>query len=410
MGAPLVSEDHILSRIDRFFPESSACPGVRLGRGDDCAVLDGDGLLCVSTDLFMEGAHFRRAYFSPEDIGWKALAVNLSDLAGMGAVPVGFTAAISLPPDADTDLVDGLCRGMADLASLSRFGGFSPVPLVGGDLSRADRLHLCLTVFGRTHRPLTRGGAMPGDVIFMVGRAGLARAGLLALEAALTAAPDPALRPAADAAGGTGTAAGGPAAAPAHLADTVAAVYPEAVAAHLRPLPRLAEGTRLSALAAALERERGERVRLGLMDLSDGLARDLPRLLGPGNGAEIRLPLMHPEITRFLLQDEQAGRPDRPERPERPDRADGPGEAGEADQTAPADRAERQARAARHVWLGGEDYGLIGFCEPRFAAQVMVNAAEAVMLGHVAGDGRFVCNGLDCGSAFGPGFDHFGAA
>lgn len=383
MGAPLVSEDHILSRIDRFFPDASAFPGVRLGRGDDCAVLDGDGLLCVSTDLFMEGAHFRRAYFSPEDIGWKALAVNLSDLAGMGAVPVGFTAAIALPPDADTALVDGLCRGMADLASLSRFGGFSPVPLLGGDLSRADRLHLCLTVFGRTQRPLTRGRAMPGDVIFMVGRAGLARAGRLALEAALEAAPGTPPPTAADAAGG------------ATLADTVAAVYPEAVAAHLRPLPRLAEGTRLSALAAALERERGERVRLGLMDLSDGLARDLPRLLGPGKGADIRLPIAHPEITRFLIRSAKTGRPDRSGGPDGADRAD---------------QADGAIRAARHVWLGGEDYGLIGFCEPRFVAQVMVNAAEAVMLGHVAGDGRLVCNGLECGPAFGPGFDHFGAA
>lgn len=384
MGAPLVSEDHVLSRIDRFFPESA--PGVRVGRGDDCAVLDGDGLLCVSTDLFMEGAHFRRAYFSPEDIGWKALAVNLSDLAGMGAVPVGFTAAIALPPDADVDMVDDLCRGMADLASLSLFGGFSPVPLVGGDLSRADRLHLCLTVFGRTRRPLTRGGAMPGDMLFLVGRAGLARAGLLALEAALPAAPDmisdmpPDLTPDL---GPDATDAAGPAAWGTDLANRVAAVYPEAVAAHLRPVPRLAEGTRLSALAEALERERGERVRLGLMDLSDGLARDLPRLLGPGKGAEIRLPQTHPEIARFLLPNEMD-------------------EAGKADDAA--------ARAVRHVWTGGEDYGLIGFCDPRFAAQVMVNAAEAVMLGHVTGDGRFVCNGLDCARDFGPGFDHFGPA
>lgn len=399
MGAPLASEDHVLARIDRFFPEVPDLPGVRLGRGDDCAVLDGDGLLCVSTDLFMEGTHFRRAYFSPEDIGWKALAVNLSDLAGMGAVPVGFTAAISLPPDADADLADGLFQGMADLASLSRFGGFSPVPLVGGDLSRADRLHLCLTVFGRTERPLTRGGAMPGDVIFLVGRAGLARAGLLALEAALAAregASGGAMPVPGVPAGTDGTDAGAAASAFTMDAEAVRACYPEAVAAHLRPLPRLAEGTRLSALAAALERERGESVRLGLMDLSDGLARDLPRLLGPGKGADIRLPKPHPEIARFL-REAAGGRV-----------GSEPGESGRSGGTAAA-AGDEAVRVTRHAWLGGEEYGLIGFCEPRFAAQVMVNAAEAVFLGHVTEDGRFLCNGLDCARDFGPGFDHFSA-
>ena len=76
-----------------------------LGRGDDCAVLGVSGPLCVSTDLFMEDVHFRRSYFTPEDIGWKALAVNLSDLAADGARPMGFTVGLSLPPDADMALV-----------------------------------------------------------------------------------------------------------------------------------------------------------------------------------------------------------------------------------------------------------------------------------------------------------------
>ena len=75
----LVSEDHILARIASHFPNEG--PDVLLGRGDDCAVLNVSGPLCVSTDLFMEDVHFRRSYFTPEDIGWKALAVNLSDLA-----------------------------------------------------------------------------------------------------------------------------------------------------------------------------------------------------------------------------------------------------------------------------------------------------------------------------------------
>ena len=103
----LVSEDHILARIASHFPNEG--PDVLLGRGDDCAVLGVSGPLCVSTDLFMEDVHFRRSYFTPEDIGWKALAVNLSDLAADGARPMGFTVGLSLPPDADMALVDGLC-------------------------------------------------------------------------------------------------------------------------------------------------------------------------------------------------------------------------------------------------------------------------------------------------------------
>ena len=140
----LVSEDHILARIASHFPNEG--PDVLLGRGDDCAVLGVSGPLCVSTDLFMEDVHFRRSYFTPEDIGWKALAVNLSDLAADGARPMGFTVGLSLPPDADMALVDGLCAGMAELAAQAS------VPLVGGDLSRADKLHLCLTVFGQAEK------------------------------------------------------------------------------------------------------------------------------------------------------------------------------------------------------------------------------------------------------------------
>lgn len=328
MGTPLASEDHVLARIERFFPGQGLGPGVRLGRGDDCAVFASGAPLCVSTDFFMEDVHFRRSYFTPADIGWKALAVNLSDLAAMGAKPVGFTVGLALPPDADMELVDGLCAGMAELATEHQ------TSLVGGDLSRAERLHLCLTVFGETERPLLRGGAEPGDVVFLLGRAGLARTGLMALEARGRAA----------------------------LAD-----FPEACAAHLRPGPRVREGMRLSALAATLELESGGPVRIGLMDLSDGLARDLPRLLGPGRGARIVLPRPHAEIVRFTGGDEAAQSP------------------------------------RQQLWLGGEDYALLGFCEPRFAAQVMVNAAEAAPLGKVTDDGHLACEGLESLA----GFDHF---
>ena len=114
----LVSEDHILARIASHFPNEG--PDVLLGRGDDCAVLGVSGPLCVSTDLFMEDVHFRRSYFTPEDIGWKALAVNLSDLAADGARPMGFTVGLSLPPDADMALVDGRAGGPSFRAACGR--------------------------------------------------------------------------------------------------------------------------------------------------------------------------------------------------------------------------------------------------------------------------------------------------
>ena len=326
----LVSEDHVLARIASHFPNGG--PDVLLGRGDDCAVLGVAGPLCVSTDLFMEDVHFRRAYFTPEDIGWKGLAVNLSDLAADGARPVGFTVGLSLPPDADMELVDGLCAGMADLASASG------APLVGGDLSRADKLHLCVTVFGQAEKTLLRGEARPGDVIFIIGRPGLARTGLMLLEERGRAA----------------------------LAD-----WPAPCAAHLRPAPRLKEGMRLSRLAADWGRERNDPAcgRLGLMDLSDGLARDLPRLLG-GLGADIDLPTPHPDILRFMHA------------------------RGEADPV---------AAGKRHALLGGEDYALIGTCSPELAVHVMVANAETTLLGKVAETGGIRVGGVP----FSGGFDHF---
>ncbi len=327
----LVSEDHILARIASHFPNEG--PDVLLGRGDDCAVLGVSGPLCVSTDLFMEDVHFRRSYFTPEDIGWKALAVNLSDLAADGARPMGFTVGLSLPPDADMALVDGLCAGMAELAAQAS------VPLVGGDLSRADKLHLCLTVFGQAEKTLLRGEAQPGDVIFLIGRTGLARAGLMLFEeqgrAALNGWPIP-------------------------------------CEAHLRPAPRLKEGMRLSRLAADWGREKGDPAcgRLGLMDVSDGLARDLPRLVGPGMGADIGMPMPHTEILRFMRSRSEA---------------------------------DPVAAAKRHAFLGGEDYALIGTCSPELAVHVMVANAETTMLGKVTEGGVIRVDGVPVSG----GFDHF---
>ena len=172
-----ISEDHVLAAIAHFFPESLDNSRVLTARDDDCAVLHAVDPLCVSTDLFIEDVHFRRRYFSHEDAGWKALAVNLSDLAACGAKPLGFSLGLGLPRNAGMDLLHGLLRGMAELA---RWAG---IPLIGGDLSRSDKLYLCITVVGEAVRPLRRGEAKPGDTLFAIGQTGLARTGFLLLEA-----------------------------------------------------------------------------------------------------------------------------------------------------------------------------------------------------------------------------------
>jgi thiamine-monophosphate kinase len=106
------------------------------------------------------------------------------------------------------------------------------------------------------------------------------------------------------------------------------------------------------------------------MDLSDGLARDLPRLLGPGLGADIDLPMPHPDVLRFMRV------------------------RGETDPV---------AAGKRHAFLGGEDYALIGTCSPELAVHVMVANAETTMLGKVTENGGIRVDGVP----FSGGFDHF---
>jgi len=234
------SEQHFLDLIDAHFARGHEL--LRLGRGDDCAVLAGDRDICVSSDLFLEDVHFRRDYFTPEDIGHKALAVNISDIAAMGARPFAFTMDLMIPPDLDEEFWNGFLGGMATLAR------HTDLALAGGDLSRSDRLGVSISIFGvggSKGRFLTRGNGAPGDILFTVGDLGLARVGLLTLEA---------------------------------LGRKAREDFPAATLAHLRPKPKVMIGTLLNAAGVK-----------GLMDVSDGLARDLPRFLGPNLGADLTL-------------------------------------------------------------------------------------------------------------------------
>jgi len=325
----LTSEDAILSVIERHFPRAHS--RLLMGRGDDCCVLESAGKLAISTDLFMEDVHFRRSYFTPEDIGWKALAVNISDLAAGGARPVGFSLGLALPPEAGMELVDRLFAGMAMLAAPLNLA------LTGGDLSGAEKLHLCITVFGDVTPGgmLRRANCRPGDIVFLIGELGLARTGLAALEA-----------------------------------DGRAALErcPVACQAHLRPVPHTSAGLAL----AALQEESGKR--LSLMDVSDGLARDLPRLLG-SFGAALELPAPCREIFT-MTKNVQTGEMD-------PD------------------------RAWQTVWLGGEDYALLGTCEPDLLPALHHAVPDARPLGQVT-EGPITWNGREASRS--DGFDHFARA
>ena len=133
------SEQDFLACIDRYF--SPVHSNLEVGRGHDCALLRTPDNLLLSTDLFLQDSHFRRSYFSQADIGYKALAVNLSDIAGMGGKPLGFSLALIAPPDCSSEDWDALFAAMAELAATW------DVPLAGGDLSKSDKLGLSITIW-----------------------------------------------------------------------------------------------------------------------------------------------------------------------------------------------------------------------------------------------------------------------
>jgi thiamine-monophosphate kinase len=153
------------------------------GPGDDCAVLPASPASVVTTDTLQEGVHFLRKTFSLGDIGHKALAVNLSDLASMGATPSWFVCSLSLTSELRAADVRALARGMAPLA---RAHG---IELVGGNVTRALQLSITITAAGTAKRPLLRSGASPGDLLCVSGHLGEAGAGLEVLGRSSVAGP-----------------------------------------------------------------------------------------------------------------------------------------------------------------------------------------------------------------------------
>jgi thiamine-monophosphate kinase len=237
-----VSEREALKRIFPRLPESSA---TLVGPGDDAAVLAApDGRYVVTTDMMVHGPDFRLAWSSAEDLGWKAAATNLSDVAAMGAVPTALVVAIAAPPTLPVSALEAFADGLrAACAELAPGCG-----VVGGDLSVSDTLTIAVTAFGdlQGRAPVLRNGARPGDVVAVSGRLGSAAAGLRLLFAE---AVDSEGTPDADA------------------FARVLAAHPELIDAQLRPRPPITDGP-LAADAGAT----------AMLDLSDGLALDARRV------------------------------------------------------------------------------------------------------------------------------------
>ncbi len=176
-----VGEVGLLRRLARLIGPSPA--GV-LGLGDDAAVVPrGRGSNLLTTDVMVEGTHFRRAWFRPEELGMKALAANLSDAAAMGGRPTYALVSLILPPETRVDAVQRLYRGMLRVARGAR------VALVGGNVAGGETLSVSVTLTGDFPygKPALRRGARPGDRIYVTGQPGLAHLGLRLLLAEASA-------------------------------------------------------------------------------------------------------------------------------------------------------------------------------------------------------------------------------
>ena len=238
-----VGENEIIEHLIKRYAVSH--PALKKGIGDDAAVWLPDGareFCLVTTDMLVEEIDFRREWTTPRDLGRKAVAVNLSDLGAMGARPRFFTVSLGMPADITNRWIRDFYDG---LTSCGREHG---AVLAGGDLSGADKTTISITAFGESEnrKVLYRSGGRPGDLLYVTGTPGKSAAGLRLLQQGILRSRS------------------GP--------------RSEALRAHRTPEPRCAAGQWLAQSGA---------VRC-MMDVSDGISADLPRMCAAsGTDAEI---------------------------------------------------------------------------------------------------------------------------
>ncbi|MEU7740160.1 thiamine-phosphate kinase [Nonomuraea sp. NPDC049158] len=240
-----------VSRISGRLPQGAT---VLLGPGDDAAMVRApDGRVVVSTDLLLEGRHFRRDWSSGYDVGRKAAAQNLADVAAMGAVPTSIVVGLGMPADLPVEWLDALADGFRDECAVV---GAS---VVGGDIARGDLVVIGVTALGDLggRAPVTRSGARPGQVVAVAGRLGYAAAGLALLESGWPPS-HPSEQSRAEARSPGPSRVEGMSFSPRREALW------EAVAAHRRPCPPYSSGPEAAELGAS-----------AMLDVSDGLLQDL---------------------------------------------------------------------------------------------------------------------------------------
>ena len=345
-------------------------PGPRtlVGIGDDAAVLAvPDGRVVATTDFLLEGRHFRRDWSGPADVGHKAAARSLADLAAMGAEPSALLVALAAPPGLRVSWARKLAEGLA--AECARAGAH----VIGGDTARADQVLLAVTGLGDLagRAPVLRSGAAPGDLVAVAGPLGAAAAGLALLSAGITQDP--------------------------------------LVTAHLRPAPPYDAGPEAAGLGAT-----------AMIDISDGLLADLGHVaaasgvridlasdaLRPGDALlaaarAVRAAAGHASLGRTGpgSRPDPAGTPPSEEaRQSEAPQLEAP--QGEAEQGEAKQGEAKQNEALRWVLSGGEDHSLAATFRPGTRLPPRWRVIGAVRPGH-----GVVVNGQPWPQA--PGWDHF---
>lgn len=246
-----VSELGEFGLIERFASLLGRASGDEVWTGDDAAVVRTGERTLLTTDVLVEGVDFELTWASGVDVGWKAIAVNVSDIAAMGGRPTHAVVSLALPRETPVSVTDAIGEGL--VGARERWG----IAVVGGDVSRASEISVSVAMLGSCDNDVVlRSGAKAGDVLCVTGALGGAAAGLELLRRGLA---------------GPGPTEGR------HVSPELAEVCIRLARRQLRPEPRVEEGEALAALGVH-----------AMIDISDGLVADAARLAGAsGTGWDV---------------------------------------------------------------------------------------------------------------------------